>query len=454
MPFSGSYQVANSTRQDPSDRVPYKFHYAREDATEGVPHLDIATDLYHTILQPGIRTTEDVVPLYYTPQAVFRVRAATRCSAAISGHSEAILCTQFSPNSASRLVSGSGDCTARILDSDTGTPVHTLKGHTGHVLVVSYSPDGSLLATGSRDNTVRLWDPATGKELGALKGHKGFIRSLAWEPYHLQAEGRPRLASASKDATVRIWDVVAKRIDEVLTGHKDSVSCVLWGGTGKIYTSSHDKTIKIWTPDGRLSHTLNGHAHWVNKLALSTDSVLRTAYHDHTGKVPASYADKVAKAKERFEKAASVNGEITERLVSASDDTTIFLWTPETTLKPITRLTGHQKVVNHVCFSPDGLLIATASFENHVKLWTYDGKFLFSLRGHVGAVYIVCFSSDSRLLYSSSKDTTVKCWDVRTGKLKHDLHGHKDQVFALDAAADGGAVASGGADKQIRIWKH
>ncbi|KAL8734429.1 MAG: hypothetical protein Q9181_003209 [Wetmoreana brouardii] len=439
---------------DATERVPYRFTFGADGQV-----TDIVNDIYRTLLKPGLRTTEDTITLQYTPQAVFRVRAVSRCSASIPGHGEAILATSFASSSSSRLLTGSGDNTVRIFDTDTGTPLHTLKGHTSWVLVASWSPDDSTIATGSMDNTVRLWDPSTGQPLGQpLKGHTKWVNSLAWEPYHLRQQNSTiRLASSSKDATVRIWDTVSKRIDLVLSGHKSSVSCVRWGGTGTIYTASHDKTIKLWdSTKGTLISTLSSHAHWVNHLALSTELVLRTAYHDHTGTIPSSPAERFAKAKERFKKSATVDGKIVERLVTASDDFTIYLWSPLTNSnKPLARLLGHQKPINHVTFSPDGSLIASSSFDNHIKLWdARDGKFLHTLRGHVGAVYMSCFSPDSRLLVSCSKDTTLKVWDVRTGKLREDLPGHRDEVFCVDWSPDGRGVGRGGKDKAVRVWRH
>jgi len=57
-------------------------------------------------------------------------------------------------------------------------------------------------------------------------------------------------------------------------------------------------------------------------VTLSTDSVLRTAFYDHTKAVLASMEEKKAKAKARFDKAATQGGKIVERLASASDDCT------------------------------------------------------------------------------------------------------------------------------------
>lgn len=352
------------------------------------------------------------------------------------------------------MVSGSGDGNARIWDCDTGTPFKTLEGHTSWVLAVSYSPDGSLIATGGYDNMVRIWTAKDGKPLGGpLKGHSKWVTSLAWEPYHLQTPGRPRVASASKDGTVRIWDVVGGRIDMTLARHTASVSCVKWGGTGNIYTASLDKTVKIWDgKNGTLVHNLTSHAHRVNHLALSTDFVLRTGYLDHTGTAPDGEEAKKARAEERYTQAVRIANQTTERFATASDDNKIYLWNGTTPGKPV-RLDGHQKQVNHVTFSPDGHYLASCGFDNHVILWNAEtGKFVKKLIGHVAPVYQCCFSADSRLLVSASKDTTIKAWDVRTGKIAEDLPGHKDEVFAVDWSADGAKVGSGGKDKMVRIW--
>jgi ribosome assembly protein 4 len=290
----------------------------------------------------------------------------------IPGHGEAILAAQFSPESSSRLATGSGDKTARIWDTETGTPKYTLSGHTGWVLCVAWSPDGNILATGSMDKSVRVWDPATGKPAGSgpLTGHAKWVTSIAWEPYHLWKDNNPRLASASKDMTVRLWATNTGRTDQVLSGHKASVSCVKWGGSGMVYTASHDKTVRVWNADlGTLTHTFSAHAHWVNHLALSTDFALRTGFFDHMP-VPNTLEGKRTKAKERFEKAAKVQGEVVERLVSASDDFTMYLWDPSQGTQPVARLLGHQKAINHVTFSPNGGLIASAGWDNHTKLWS------------------------------------------------------------------------------------
>ncbi len=48
----------------------------------------------------------------------------------------------------------------------------------------------------------------------------------------------------------------------------------------------------------------------------------------------------------------------------------------------------------------------------------------------------------------------LQVWDIKTRKLKLDLPGHADEVFAVDWSPDGSAVASGGKDKVLKLWRH
>ena len=450
-------EAQEEAEEDEDDQLPIQF---RTEDAEG-NWVDIANSLAAS-LPKAVLTAEKPLELFCLPQAVFRVRPVTRCTASLPGHGEPIVTVQFGPDGTS-LASGSGDKTVRLWDLQTKLPLKTLEGHQHWVLSIGWSPDGQKLASACKLGEIIIWDAKSGAQLGRkLTGHKQWINALAWQPLNIESNSR-LLASAGRDASIRIWDTVVYKPARILSGHTASVTALCWGGSGLLYSGSQDRTVKVWRPeDGVLCRTLTGHAHWINTLALNASYVLRLGHFSpgahskgaepHMPKASSSSPDEQAKlqAQKAYEKA--LNGQ-PERLVSGSDDFTMFLWEPADKKQPIARLTGHQQLINQVHFSPDTRFIASASFDKSIKLWDgRTGKFLASLRGHVGPVYQIAWSADSRLLVSGSADSTIKVWNVQKGKLALDLPGHGDEVFAVDWSPNGECVASGGKDKVLKLW--
>jgi WD40 repeat protein len=103
-------------------------------------------------------------------------------------------------------------------------------------------------------------------------------------------------------------------------------------------------------------------------------------------------------------------------------------------------------------FSPDGKLLATASFDGTVRLWeTNTGQPYGQPLQHEGEVLAVAFSPDGKLLASDLNDGTARLWDVASGRphgpaLRH--HGYGGKVAF---SPDGKLVAT--VRDQANLWQ-
>ena len=160
--------------------MPFSFHISlpADAASPGAPtRIVISKSIQTDVLSHPSQafTEEDVFVVHCSPQSVFRVRPATRCSSTLSGevsynplfssshlmhclepgHTSPILCASFSPTG-NMMATGSGDTNARLWDLYTETPSHVLSGHKGWVLCVEWEAMERKLATGGHDGHVRL----------------------------------------------------------------------------------------------------------------------------------------------------------------------------------------------------------------------------------------------------------------------------------------------------------
>jgi WD40 repeat protein len=73
------------------------------------------------------------------------------------------------------------------------------------------------------------------------------------------------------------------------------------------------------------------------------------------------------------------------------------------------------------------------------------------LRGHTGWVGCVVFSGDGAWIASGSADKTVRLWDTFSGRQMAVFRGHEDRVEGL-VSLSGELIASAGADQTVRVW--
>ncbi|KAF2621070.1 Pfs, NACHT and WD domain protein [Macroventuria anomochaeta] len=141
-----------------------------------------------------------------------------------------------------------------------------------------------------------------------------------------------------------------------------------------------------------------------------------------------------------------------DRLASASFDETMRVWDAQTG-QLLQTLTCRTAWVHGVAFSPAGDRLASATSDTTVRVWDLKtGQPLHTLRGHTSGVISVAFSAVGDRLASASYDQTVRVWDAQTGEPLHTLKGHTDRVNSVAFAAQGDRLASASFDKTVRVW--
>jgi ribosomal RNA-processing protein 9 len=119
--------------------------------------------------------------------------------------------------------------------------------HQKDILCVAASQDGKFVATGGADNKLIIWDTNTLKPLRIFSGqnrdngHRDSVISLVFR------RGTNQLFSSSKDRTVKIWSLDELAYIETLFGHQDEVLDVSALSSETCVTvGARDRTARFW----------------------------------------------------------------------------------------------------------------------------------------------------------------------------------------------------------------
>ncbi len=417
----------------------------------------------------------------------------------------AIPSLSFSPDGANLAIADC--CSSEVLNVKTGLPaLHLVQFFPAPTRSIAYSPDGLLLATGSFPGIIRLYDAKTGLRRNLLRGHDDEIDNLAFSP-----DGK-LLVSSSEDNTVRLWDVRTGTQRAVLTGFGFAVTSVAFSPNAETFVASTEgsfstgasilqwqlgsdihhpvprDTIHImpnssispnqanslaFSPNGLLlaSGDADSTVLWdvkttkratvltrgASSVAFSPDGKLLAAsggrdvtlWQVQSGTHIATWEDS-GTAADIIDVAYSPNGLLVASIETLGD---VSLWNVRTGARQI--LTDHYRFGSSVAFSPDGLTLASSSWDSEAEIHLWDvktGLETTTLKIQANLNVALAFSPDGTLLATGDNDGNLTLWDVKTGVARAILKGHRSAIHSLAFNTNGSVLVSGSSDGTVRLW--
>ena len=340
------------------------------------------------------------------------------------------------------LAAGYSNGTIKLRDTDTLEIIATLSVSSGLVNALAYTPDGNTLATGSSNNTISLWDIQTLKNIVTFKGHSESVNSVAF------SSDAKVIASGSDDKTIRLWSSKSFELLETLTGHSDKVNEIVYSADSKTIASvSTDQTIKIWNPSSYKTHYSNTTNLGKNRDFTKNDS------NKNSKSIPTlseqSVNTFIGHTNAVNHLTYSPDGMV---IASASEDNKIRIWDAKSG-KTIKILSGHTSAVNSISFSPSGKIIASGSSDSTVRLWNSEsGALIRTINTQATIISSLAFSPDGMSIAVATYDNSIQIWNVQSGESINLLMGHSDFVNSVVFSPKGEVLASGSSDKTVRLW--
>ncbi len=265
-----------------------------------------------------------------------------------------------------------------------------LKGQTGEIKGLAWSPDGSILVTSGSDRTIRLWDWQTGRCIRVINAQVAGSR-LSWSP------NGDAFAICSLNREICIFSRTGQLL-RTFAPHPSNVFEVAWSPNGQFIASgTSDGVVCLWNTQGQLLNQERVHR-------LSVDCL-------------------------RWQPGTKV--------LASGGDGSIHLLDY-----------GTGKIYGPTLTSNDGE-ITGAIFDGRTR----PPRSQLSIEGAT-SLHAMAWSPNGQMIVSCHDDRTLKIWDIKTGRRIKDLQGHTERVTCVAYSYDGQLLLSRDHSGVIIFWTH
>jgi len=303
--------------------------------------------------------------------------------------------------------------TETILDDRKVNDIHLNKGKNN---VVSISNDRKV---------IKVWD-YNGKLLNKLNVEDTLIKDFFVSP------NGEIIAIINKNNKILLWNL-KNNWKKTLNGHTEVTNIIAFSSDSQFFASTGDDSfIKLWKSNGELIKIIKNHDVRIKFIKFIPNSrtliaISGRGFFNSFNTIKFWNKNGILiNAIDAYNTQGLIlesNKKIAASLPSQWDElnNNINLWNIKSINKGhfefVESLDDHKDKITKLVFSLNGKLIATGSADNRVKLWSHDGKKLYTLRGHTDAIRSIEFSPDSQTIATLSDDYTAKLWNSNNGKL-------------------------------------
>jgi WD40 repeat protein len=329
-----------------------------------------------------------------------------------------------------------------------------------NVSCMAFSPDGRRVASGAYDEDgavhIYIWELGSGRPLVKMNMWvDGTPDAVAYSP-----DGE-RLVSGNSSGTVQVWDASNGHPLFWLTGHEGPVNAVAFSLDGRwiVSGSNWDSTIRVWeAAEGSCLAHSKGHPDSVQEIIFSSDGrhLVTRSENEALWLWSADNGAPIA-CLNRSTYLVLEGGGARDSLF-ADGQKVVHLSTEGIKSWDLTdgnepRLIPSQPYYwsDRIVFSPDGDHFIIHGVTGGIfSLAT--GACLAVLHSHKGETTCMAYSPDGNRVATGSADKTIRLWEGLNGKPLACLSGHEDLVTSVGFSPDGQRLVSGSVDKTVRTW--